>query len=380
MPYPPLVVGAGPVGLGAALFLARHGVMPRVVETKAEPSPYSKALAVNPRTLDLLEPSGVTKQMLDRGLRIRGAKFHRGGKLVAGTGFDTLPARHPFMLALSQATTERLLAKAFADLGGTVERGVSLTTCTPAADGVEVTLTPAAGGAPEVARPPWVLAADGARSTARHALDIPFEGAAFAADWHLADAPLKSKLDQAAAHVALLPGGFLFLMRVVDDATPGDPAGPVWRVLSNRPDPLSLLSAVGAEPAGPPAWVSHFRVAHKIAATLGTGNVYLAGDAAHVHSPMGARGMNLGLEDAWVFAELARANRLAEYNALRRPVDRRVVRQVERVSRAAAGETRLLRAVRSLAFPWALKLPLVGRRVKATLTGLDHELPDVGPK
>jgi 2-polyprenyl-6-methoxyphenol hydroxylase-like FAD-dependent oxidoreductase len=90
-----------------------------------------------------------------------------------------------------------------------------------------------------------------------------------------------------------------------------------------------LSRLVEAEQAGQPVWESNFHISHRINATLAKGNVYFAGDAAHIHSPVGARGMNLGLENAWVFAYLVKTNQLHKYDRLRRPVDRQVVRRVE---------------------------------------------------
>lgn len=369
----PLVVGAGPVGLGAALFLTRQGTVPRVVETRTEPSPWSKALAVNPRTLRILKPTGVTDRMLQLGAPIRGGQFHRDGKLLADISFEGLDPDFPFMLALSQAATERLLAEALAKAGGTVERGVKLVECRPVDGAVEAGLEPAAGGTREVVRCPWLLGADGAHSTVRHQLGIDFPGSAMNGEWFLADAPLRSDLATDRAHILFLPDGeFLFLLRVVDDARTEE--APLWRVLGNRPDPLSRL--VGGEPAGPPVWESHFKVSHRVAAMLSSGGAYLAGDAAHIHSPVGARGMNLGLEDAWVFSELVRTGRMADYDRLRRPVDQGVVRRVEAISRVAAAETAPARFARAWLFPTATKLPFVRSRMRATISGLDHPLPE----
>src|SRR5262249_4779711 len=89
----PVIVGAGPVGLGAALFLARQGQVARVVEMRDEPSQHSRALAVNPRTLDILEPTGVTSRMLERGSRIHGVRFHRGGRIIAQLPFAGMHPR-----------------------------------------------------------------------------------------------------------------------------------------------------------------------------------------------------------------------------------------------------------------------------------------------
>jgi 2-polyprenyl-6-methoxyphenol hydroxylase-like FAD-dependent oxidoreductase len=376
-PNNPLIVGAGPVGLGAALFLARLGQATRIVEMRREPAQESRALAVNPRTLDLLEPVGLTPRMLELGLPVQGARFYRRGRLLTAVSFAGIHPRYPFMLALSQTTTERLLAQALEDAGGRVERGVQLVECRTGTGGVEAVLEPTAGGPREVVHCPLLLAADGAHSVARQQLGIDFVGSSFPGEWHLADVPLRTTLAADHAHIFFRDGGgFLFLIRVVDEMLEGRTAEPVWRVIANRPEPLAQL--VQAEQVGPPVWASSFHIAHRIVATLATGGVYFAGDAAHIHSPVGARGMNLGLEDAWVFAHLLRANRLSEYDRLRRPVDRQVVRRVELLSRIASADSGFTRFVRTFVFPLVLGTPFLRTRVLATLTGLDHDLPPIG--
>ena len=108
--------------------------------------------------------------------------------------------------------------------------------------------------------------------------------------------PLRTTLAADQAHVFFLDGGdFLFMFRVVDDKRKDEGGEATWRVIGNRPDPLDQL--VEAEQAGPPVWASSFHISHRINTTLAVKNVYFAGDAAHVHAPVGARGMNLGLEE-----------------------------------------------------------------------------------
>lgn len=376
MHEPALIVGAGPVGLGAALFLARQGRIPRVVEKRLEPTVHSKALALNPRTLDILEPTGVTKELLELGAPVRGARFTRAGKLVASVSFARVHPRYPFMLALSQATTERVLAGALEAAGGTIERGTELIACGPAGGGVEAALerVQQTGRTRELAYFRYLLAADGAHSTARGQMAVEFPGGAFRHEWHLADVVLRTDLAHDHAHVVFQPGGaFQFLLPVVDGPPAVAGADRVWRVMTNRPDPLARLER--AEAIGAPLWTSTFRIAHRLAAPLSRSSVYFAGDAAHVHSPVGARGLNLGLEDAWVFAELVRTGRLPDYERLRLPVDRSVVRRVELISKVASAETWLHLLVRSFVLPLVVKLPLVRGRIAAAVTGLDHPLP-----
>ena len=223
--------------------------------------------------------------MLERGLPIHALRIHRRERIVATVSLADIHPTYPFMLALSQATSERLLAEALEEAGGGVERGMKLVACRTSHGGVEAAVEPTAGGPREFARYPWVLAADGAHSTAREQLGIDFIGSSFAREWHLADAPLRTNLAADEAHVFLLEdGAFLFMFRVVDDQPREPTIGPIWRVMGNRPAPLSRL--VQAEAVGPPIWMSGFHISHRIAANLAAGGVYLAGDAAHLHSPV----------------------------------------------------------------------------------------------
>jgi 2-polyprenyl-6-methoxyphenol hydroxylase-like FAD-dependent oxidoreductase len=372
----PVIVGAGPVGLGAALVLRQAGIAVRIVDMAPEPSHYSKALAVNPRTLELLEPTGVTARMLSLGIRIRSARFQNDNKWSGELTLGGLKHKYPFMLALSQATTEHLLTQALEDAGGKVERGVALESCSNKSDDtVEVELKHVAGGAIEEVECPWLLAADGAHSTARNALEINFGGSSFEKPWHLADIVLHTALEEDHAYVFFLEGGFLFLIRVVDETNRESQGPGLWRVISNKPELMNRIPHSTA--AGPPVWSSEFHISHRINDTLQKGNVYFAGDAAHIHSPMGARGMNLGLEDAWVFSRLVQSGQMKRYGELRRSVDEAVVKRIERLSRIVLGESAAVRFVRTVFMRWLIGIPAFQSRFMAAMTGLDHPL-DIG--
>jgi 2-polyprenyl-6-methoxyphenol hydroxylase-like FAD-dependent oxidoreductase len=371
----PLIAGAGPVGLAAALFLARDGQSPRVIELRHEPSKESKSLAVNPRTLDILRPTGVTERMLELGKPIRGVYFYRKKRPVAHLELSGAHPDYPFMLALSQASTERLLTAALEKAGGTVERGKKLADCRHVGGGVEATIESTNGGGREVFECPWLLAADGAHSAARQAMQVDFGGSSFLDDWYLADVPLKTRLTDDHGHVFFMPEGeFVFIIRVIDDELEKDSPGPIWRIIANRPDPLSQLTH--AEPAGQALWESNFHISHRINATFAKGGVYFAGDAAHIHSPIGARGMNLGIEDASVFAKLAGGGHLWEYDSLRRPVDRDVVERVKFLSRIAGAESLPERLARQWLLPIAVRIPPVRKRMLQIVSGLDHPLQE----
>jgi 2-polyprenyl-6-methoxyphenol hydroxylase-like FAD-dependent oxidoreductase len=367
---PPLIVGAGPVGKGAALFLARDGLATRIIDEAEEPSRHSKALAVNPRTLEILEPTGITEKMLALGMPLRGLRLWRPGKSLAELSLARLKPKYP-MLALSQATTERLLAEALEKTGVTVERGTKLVACRNAPDGVEAELRRSSQEESEMIRCPWLLAADGAHSTSRQQMNVDFPGTTFLRPWYLMDVSLATSLEGDWAHVVFVDGGgFVFAIRVIDETTRSASGDPLWRLMSNLPDPIERI---GARQTAAPVWESTFHISHRINSRLRVNEVYFAGDAAHIHSPVGARGMNLGLEDAWVFSRLVKMQRMHRYESLRQPVDRRVMKRVELLSRMARGESLAARCFRSL-LPSAVKIPPIYHRMLATIMGLDHPL------
>jgi 2-polyprenyl-6-methoxyphenol hydroxylase-like FAD-dependent oxidoreductase len=308
--------------------------------------------------------------MLALGLPIRGATVWRRGREIAHVAFGELDDPNPFLLALSQHATETLLHDALVALGGRVERGIGLTSCANVDGGVRAELAHD-DGATDTVDVPWLFAADGSRSAARASLGIDFPGPERPRAWHLVDVPLDTDLEENRAHIVLLDDGFLFLLRVVDGQLHRE--SPRWRVMGNLPDPLSRLPR--GRPVGEPVWTSTFTIAHRVATRLAEGRVYLAGDAAHVHSPAGARGMNLGIEDAFAFARHLREGTLNRYGAARHAVDTRVVRRIERVTALASGETALIRFVRNVALRGVTTLgPLRGVMLN-TLSGLDHRAP-----
>lgn len=357
----PLIAGGGPVGLAAGLFLCEQNIETRIVERKRERLPYSKAFGVNPRTLELLESSGVTAQLLADGRKLTALNVWRKNRRVLRLDLSSLPHRYPFMLVHSQAATEELLEQALLDRGIPLERGTTVSQVEATGRGNVVQLT-LADGTTESIEPPEVLGADGASSTVRESLGIGFPGSTWPEPWQLYDLELEHfPLDDGEAHSFLNDSGVLFMLRM---------EGPWWRVAGNCPDLLSHLPA-GSRP-GRIAWESEFHISHRLAARLRQGHVCLAGDAAHIHSPMGARGMNLGIEDAYVYVQLLAENRLEDYGRIRHPQIRQVIRRIERITSILRGRSLPAKAARILAPLAGTVAPLLASQIRRFVLGEDH--------
>lgn len=354
-----LVVGAGPVGLTAALELARRGVEVRIVERAQSPSGRSRAIGVNPRTLEILEPSGATPLLLEAGTKIRGANLYQSSRRLFAIDFSLAAHRYDFMLALPQSRTEGILTDRLQSHGVEVERGCALTRL-DARDGRPLCRLETRGRAREVA-PRMVIGADGARSLVRQSLKIGFPGRVYDDDWCLMDARLDWPYEEEDVHVFTAAAGLLFVIAM----GPGR-----FRLASDRAEPDVLLPP-GAR-LRERLWRSTFRIAHRQASAYAKGPVFLAGDAAHVHAPIGARGMNLGIEDAATLAGLIARGETARYHELRHPIGRRSIASVERQTSGLVAWNPLVRGLRAGLAPALLSVPVLHRAQARHMLGLSQ--------
>ncbi len=311
---PVLVVGAGPVGLAAAISLTLRDYPVRIVEARSGPSTYSKAIGINARTLELLEPAGVTERLLDAGLKIPRITFQNPDRVLFTVDFSEADHRYDFMLGLPQSETERILEQRLNELGVNVERNVSLERFDQGPDSVIGYL--AVDGQEEEFEASYLVGSDGAHSTVRKQLGLRFPGHRMPGDWSLADVAMESSLPPG-ANVIFGKDGILFAISF----KPG-----VYRIASNRPN------VIGRLPEGSVVhdvlWESDFAVSHRLAERYAVGRVFLAGDAAHLHSPLGARGMNLGIEDAAELVTALSVGSPVQYHKTRYAVSKSVVRMV----------------------------------------------------
>ncbi len=361
---PPLVVvGAGPVGLTAALELTRRGKAVRILEKERQRQDFSKALAVNPRSLDLLEASGATERLLAAGLRIERLAVVLEGRPMATLPLAALRHRFPFMLGLPQSRTEAILEDCLAERGVTVERGLEVVGLEQGPASVLVRVEGA--GAPSLVEAEAVLAADGAHSSLRKALDLDFPGVRDEETFQMIDAEVAWSRPH--DEVAILLDGHRPLACI-----PLPEAG-CYRFIAIEEDPAPRVAAHGTLKRE--LWRSSFQVSYRLADSFSLGRVHLAGDAAHIHSPIGARGMNLGIEDACFFAHCVAAGTLEAYGPARRAVARGVLRLTRNLTGAITTQSPLLRRLRDLLAWRLLRLGPLQRRALRGATGLDHANP-----
>ena len=271
---PLLVVGAGPTGLAAALFLSKAGVRCRVIDKAPEPAVTSRAQVINPRTLELLEPTSVTAAVLKEARPIHRVSFYEGWQQIAELEFGNAHARFHLSI-LPQARSEALLAQALAT--HQPERAVALESFSQHNGSAEAVLAKS-DGSRETVGAPIMLGADGAHSVVRETLHLDFKGSSFPEAWPLYDIELDCPLDSESAHVSFVQGGLVFLLCIRDS---------LWRLFGNFPELFEHLPP--GTKTGRISWQSSFHIGHRVAAQEVVGDVAIAGDAAHIHSPVAER-------------------------------------------------------------------------------------------
>lgn len=370
-----LVVGAGPVGLTLACELAWRGVRVRIIDSKPRPSEHSKAIGVFPRTLELLENQGVAAEMVKQGTPLEGVLIHAGRRRIARIDARLIDSHYNFILTLEQSTTEKILIDRLAALGVQVERPVRLVTFHQGPEAVAVSLEGDKGEG-ETCRALWVVGCDGAHSTVRKALGLPFEGEPFEEAFNLADVRMSLPLPEAADHILLFLSsqGPLFMAPLAGEGRyrliMNEPPGSAKQRLEPALDDVRRWwgERVGYPPAqaveiAHPTWLSRFTIHRRIVPTMRQGRVLLAGDAAHIHSPAGAQGMNTGIQDAinlaWklglVTKREASAHLLDSYSDERLPVARMVLKGTDLLTQAMTMRAPLLLALRNRVMGLALK-------------------------
>ncbi|GAA4597886.1 2-polyprenyl-6-methoxyphenol hydroxylase-like FAD-dependent oxidoreductase [Actinoplanes octamycinicus] len=354
-----LVVGAGPVGLTLACALADNGVSVRIVDKRDEWSRLSKAMTLTPRTLECFHMLGVARRCLADGILSQRMHHHtERGRTIAVTDLAELDGAYPGLLHLSQHQTITILVDALAERGVTVERGVELRDLHAVDDHYVGTVAEAGGGAGTVAAR-FVVGTDGSHSRVRETLGLRFDGAEQDETFIMADIEMTGHLpDPEDRHAYYLDEGTTLFILPID--------GRSFRLVSTCRTPATeadedfvlrrfrtLLRTVGLDriTLGDPFWVTRFNPRQFLADDFRRDGVFLAGDAAHVQSPIGAQGLNTGIQDAinlaWKLGQVVRgesdAASLDSYHAERYPVARQLFAYNNLIAERVFGRNRLKR-------------------------------------
>lgn len=299
-----LVVGAGPTGLLLAAELDLAGIPVILVDQATERSGQSRALALQPRSVEILHSRGLLRPLLDDAVAQVPAGHFAG--LPVTLDYSSWDTRFPYQLGIPQARVEQHLEDHLAARGIGVRRGLELTGLAQDADGVEASF---ADGT--TIRAGWVVGCDGARSAVRKLTGIGFPGrdgrmSAVVADVVLEDIRAESNGRWELPSLVPRDGAVLTLLPLGDGVHRVLFTGPAQQLLT-RSDPIDFAEVSGALSnwygdevvLREIRWASRFTDAARQADRYRVGRVFVAGDAAHIHSPTGGQGMNLGLQDAF---------------------------------------------------------------------------------
>lgn len=373
-----LVVGAGPAGLNVAGHLARLGVAVTCIDRRAEPNDRSKALGVWPRTLEILQVGEATPSPTWGYLEQTGMSYYTNKDHLIDINFDQYENR---AVVMPQPLVEDVLLQKLQVQGVKVEWNTTLKELRQSPDHVQTTLD--SGGVEEPRDFAYVVAADGASSTVRARLDIPFPGSAHNMLFVVADVQIETKLDHARTHYFTSEKGVLVVC--------GLPGGPEhFRIFTSLPAgysastvDLDMIRGLFETRTGDMGsivkqqWLSVFSVQSRHVENTVEGRCILIGDAAHIHSPAGGQGLNSGIADgfalAWRLASILLHNSkpsiLNDFREERQEATNTVIRHAEFQTRLWMTRGRGKTAARNLLLKAAARFRVLERTYLPWLTG-----------
>lgn len=376
-----LIVGAGPVGLFLANECARRGMTHRIIESHATQSSVSKALAIFPRTLEIFDMAGIAGAFSEVANRVTGVTIVSHKRTLGRIDFTPPDTRYPFVAMVPQDVTEKLLVENLTRLGAKVEYETTLVSAHQTDTGVEAIIN--CHGTSAVIEAKFLVGCDGAHSTVRNLVGLPFDGGDYAEQYMLADVVTNEALPADELQLCPSEQGPLAIF----------PMSPTRRRLVATVDErdgeapsLDLVRTILADraPAGLAAeslnWSAYFKIHHRSVSRMSSGRVIVAGDAAHIHSPFGGQGMNTGLQDVWNlvwkldFAAQGKATDelLKSYSEERHPIVRAVIETTHVLTSGLGSRSPLVQGIRNTVIPVATHIPMFRRAFVERLSGLGN--------
>jgi 2-polyprenyl-6-methoxyphenol hydroxylase-like FAD-dependent oxidoreductase len=382
-----LVVGAGPTGLVLAAELLARGITTRIIDKGDGVNLETRAVALHARSLEVFDLMGLADRFVERGQIVRHFTFYTGGRRRLSLDLARNGTRFGFMLDIPQHDTESLLRARVAELGGVIEPRTELTGLRDGPAGVTATVRDAAGQ-PHLSTAGYLVGCDGAHSRVRHELGLPFHGHPYPQDWLLADVLLDWARPEDEAHAFFRDDGgplvgfpmrghrWRLVLPLVGNRAPGPPDLAEIQYLIDQRAPERVT-------ASDPTWLASFTCHRRSADAYRRGHVLLAGDAVHIHTPVGGQGMNTGITDAhnlgWKLALVtsgrAPAQLLDSYGREREPVAAQVLRLTHTLVRIGSMTNPVHRALRNAIVPAAFRIGPVHRRAVRRWTQVNAGYP-----
>ena len=375
-----LVVGAGPSGLALAAELKRRGVNAVIIDQHPAGANTSRACVVHARTMEVLEPLGVTRDLLAEGVKVPVFRIRDRDRALLTIDFSNVPSFYQFTLMIPQNRVEQILLQHLERLGCNVVRPSKLIHYETSPSLMEAQVQ--VNGSNQSIKAQWLIGCDGMHSTVREQSGIAVSGGEYEASFVLADVTMDWPLSREEVTLFYSPKGLVVVAPLPDER---------FRIVATADEapevpPREFIQAI-LDARGPMinsgrirdvAWSSRFHIHHRLARTPRKGRVLLCGDAAHVHSPAGGQGMNTGIQDSISLAEALASTlhdgdetRLDAWAAQRHKVASEVVTLTDRMTRVATMKSPTGQTLRNFAVAFAGRLPPIRAAVARTLAELD---------
>lgn len=364
--YDVLIVGGGPTGLSCALALTRNGVSCLVVDKKDGPVQTSNALAVQSRTLEIFHEMGIVDEIERRGQKLTHVDIHTQEKKVASFSMEGVVSPYPYVICLPQHDTEEVLSSA---VGSNLLREAELLSFEEKEDGVLARVKKKDGSETEI-RSRYIVGCDGAHSTIRKSLNIPFEGSTLEQNFVLADAKIDWEHTHDGVYPFLSPDGPMAIFclpngmsRIVAEVREKDHIKDLHHPTKEEFETIAKNRSSIPMNISQEGWASGFTINSRMVNRYREGRAFLCGDAAHIHSPVGGQGMNTGIQDAYnlawklslVVKGKAPQELLNSYEEERKPVAKQLLAETHAMTNVVTAKSKMVQWIRNTILSFASK-------------------------